>query len=175
LFALTFRISFEGLEELSSELTSNPMMISVIFGLIAIMLGINIKFNPSKSDSNVLENAIALTILTVIFALNMAIEFEQYYTVFWLLFNILFVGLIIVLFRIGYNRRDMKLVNIASISTFFFLIFKFFDIFSNLLENGFTWLVFGIVLLAGSILFDKKRRKIRDGFNEEKAIIESND
>lgn len=175
LFALTFRISFEGLEELSSELTSNPMMISVIFGLIAIMLGINIKFNPSKSDSNVLENAIALTILTAIFALNLAIEFEKYYTVFWLLFNLLFVGLIIVLFRIGYNRRDMNLVNIASISTFFFLIFKFFDIFSNLLDNGFIWLVFGIALLAGSILFEKKRRKIRASFNEEKAKIESND
>ncbi|MFT4663041.1 MAG: putative membrane protein [Patiriisocius sp.] len=175
LFALTFLISFVGLGELSSELTSNPMMISVIFGLIAIMLGINIKFNPSKSDSNVLENAIALTILTAIFALNLAIEFQQYYVVFWLLFNILFVGLIIVLFRIGYKRRDMKLVNIASISTFFFLIFKFFDIFSNLLDNGFIWLVFGIALLAGSILFEKKRRKIRESFNEEKAIIEPND
>ncbi len=174
LFVFTFQLSFEGLEELSSELTANPIMISVIYGLIALLLGINLKFNPSKSDTNVLENAIALTILTIIFALNMAIEFEQYYTVFWLLFNIIFVGLIIVLFRIGYNRRDMKLVNIASISTFFFLIFKFFDIFSNLLDNGITWLVFGILLLTGSILFEKKRRKIRDSFNEEKAINQTN-
>ena len=131
LFVFTFRFSFEGLEELGSELTANPMMISIIYGFIAVMLGINLKFNPSKSDSNLLENSIALTILTVIFALNMAIEFEQYYKVFWLLFNMLFVGLIIVLFRIGYNRRDMKLVNIASISTFFFFIFKFFDIFQT--------------------------------------------
>lgn len=175
LFVFTFRFLFEGLEELSSELTANPMMISVIYGFIVVMLGINLKFNPSKSDSNLLENIIALTILTVIFALNMAIEFEQYYTVFWLLFNILFVGLIIVLFRIGYNRRDMKLVNIASISTFFFLIFKFFDIFSNLLDNGITWLVFGVVLLVGSILFEKKRRTLRDSFNEEKTIIQTND
>jgi len=175
LFALTFRISFEGLEKLSSKLTANPMMISVIFGFIAVMLGINIKFNPSKSDSNVLENAIALTILTVIFALNLTIKFEQYYTVFWLLFNFLFVGLIVVLFRFGYNRRDMKLVNIASISTFFFLIFKFFDIFSNLLDIGFTWLVFGVVLLAGSILFEKKRRKIRDSFNENEITTQTDD
>jgi hypothetical protein len=36
-------------------------------------------------------------------------------------------------------------------------------------------MVFGIALLAGSILFEKKRRNIRDSFNEEKAIIESND
>lgn len=171
LFALTFRISFIGLEQLSSELTANPMMISVIFGFIAVLLGINLKFNPSKSDSNVLENTIALAILTLIYALNLAIELEQYYTVFWLLFNILFVGLIVVLFRIGYNRRDMKLVNIASISTFFFLIFKFFDIFSNLLFNGIAWLLFGIALLAGSIFFEKKRRKIRDKFDEDNAMI----
>jgi uncharacterized membrane protein len=175
LFALTFRISFEVLEELGSELTANPMMISVIYGIIVMMLGINLKFNPSKSDSNILENAIALTILTVIFALNLTIEFEQYYTVFYLLFNFLFVGLIVVLFRIGYNRRDMKLVNIASISTFFFLIFKFFDVFSNLLDNGFTWLVFGIALLAGSVLFEKKRRKIRDSFNENEITIQTDD
>jgi low temperature requirement protein LtrA len=138
------------------------------------MIGINLKFNPSKSNSNVLENTIAMSILTAIFAMNMAIEFEQYYTLFWLIFNILFVGLIILLFRIGYNRKDMKLVNIASICTFFFVIIKFFDIFSNLLDNGVTWLVFGVVLLAGSILFEKKRRNIRDRFKKEKAIIEAN-
>ncbi|NQV36422.1 MAG: DUF2157 domain-containing protein [Candidatus Marinimicrobia bacterium] len=175
LFAFTFRFSFEGLEKISSELTANPMMISVIYGFIVVMLGINLKFNPSKSDSNLLENTIALAILTVIFALNMAIQFEQYYRVFWLLFNFLFVGLIIVLFRIGYNRRDMKLVNIASVSTFFFLIFKFFDIFSNLLDNGIIWLVFGIALLVGSILFEKKRRKIRESFHKENTIIQTDD
>jgi uncharacterized membrane protein len=175
LFVLTFRISFEGLEELGSKLTANPMMISIIYGVIVVMLGINLKFNPSKSSSNILENAIALTILTVIFALNLTIEFEQYFTVFWLLFNFLFVGLIVVLFRIGYNRRDMKLVNIASISTFFFLIFKFFDIFSNLLDNGFTWLAFGIALLVGSVLFEKKRRKIRDSFNENEITTQTDE
>lgn len=175
LFALTFQASFEGLKDLSTELTANPLMISIIFVLIAMMLSINMQFNPSKSESNVLENTIALTILTAIYALNMAIKFTQFYTAFWLLFNMLFVGLIVVLFRIGYNRRDMKLVNIASLSTFFFLIFKFFDIFSDLLDKGLTWLVFGIALLAGSVLFERKRRKIRDSFNQEHAITETND
>lgn len=167
LFALTFRFSFIGLGEIASEFTGHPIIISSIYILICILLGINLKYNPSKSKTNVLENVMALTILTVIFALNFIIGSQQYHTLFWLLFNILFLGLIILLFRVGYDRRDMKLVNIASISAFLFIIFKFFDIFSNLLYNGIAWMVFGIILLSGSILFEKKRRKIRDDFRKE--------
>lgn len=169
LFALTFKFPIKELLEYSR---SNPMMNSIIYGIIFIMLGINLKFNPSKSVSNLLENTIAMTILTLIFVLNMKIAAEQVGILpFWLLFNLLFLGLIIVLFRIGYIRRDMKLVNIASISTFFFLLFKFFDIFSDLLYNGITWLIFGTILLTGSIFFEKKRRQIRDKFDKENAMI----
>ena len=167
LFAFTFRFAFSGLSEIISDLTVHPIMISSFYLLICILFGINLKYNPSRSKTNFLENSIALTILTVIFALNLTIESTNYYTLFWLLFNVLFIGLIIVLFRIGYDRRDMKLVNIASSTAFIFIIFKFFDIFSNLLYNGIAWMVFGVILLSGSIIFEKKRRKIRDNFGQE--------
>jgi hypothetical protein len=35
--------------------------------------------------------------------------------------------------------------------------------------------VFGVVLLAGSILFEKKRRKIRDSFNENEITTQTDD
>ena len=142
-----------------------------MYAFITILLAINYKFNPSSSATNRQENATALSILTMLFMLTLMINMQQYYFVYWLVFNALFIGLILILFRIGYDRKDLSLVNLASFSSFFFIVAKFFDLFSNLLDNGITWLLFGILLIWGSIFFEKRRRKIRDSINNENKLL----
>ncbi len=169
LFILTFMFSYTGLKEIGDELNNHQLVYSIIYVIGVSLLAINFKYNPSQSTSNVLENGIALAVLSAIFVLNLAIHLDQLYILFWVLFNALFIALIIILFKLGYDRMDMKLVNIASISTFLFVMVKFFDIFSNLLNNGITWILFGILLLIASVFLEKKRRTIRDKFNAKKV------
>ncbi|MDF1694773.1 MAG: DUF2157 domain-containing protein [Saprospiraceae bacterium] len=163
LFIFTFQFLHLGIQE-SEDLTIDLFQIVLLFGLILVMLGVNYKYNPSKSETNVLENRVAAGILSAMFLFNLTIGYAFSYYIFWLIFNVLFVGLVIVLYRVGYARKDMKLVNIASFGIFFFIFFKFFDFFSDYLDSGFTWMLFGILLLVGSIRFEKKRRSIRDSF-----------
>lgn len=163
LFGLTFQFFYSGINE-TGDIEISTLKISFLFGLVLLLLGINYKYNPSESISNAMENGVAASILLVVFLFNITLTLDIPYLIFWFLFNVLFVGLVIILFRVGYSRQDMKLVNIASFGIFFFIIFKFFDFFSDFLDSGFTWLLFGVLLLTGSIWFEKKRRSIRDSF-----------
>ena len=174
LFIFTFKYVYLGLQDMNPEFEmGTPMMIG-IYAVATIMLLINLKYNPSKSKTNLIENVACLIILNVLFIFNLTLKSNISYLIFWAIFNILFIGLIVLLFRIGFNRMDMRLVNIASMNAFGFIVFKFFDIFAGLLNNGITWIIFGVLLLAGSILFEKKRREIRERFKKASASSQAN-
>ncbi|MBK8699065.1 MAG: DUF2157 domain-containing protein [Saprospiraceae bacterium] len=165
LFIFTFRYALMGIDEISKNEGGNAMISAAIYAVAGLMLLINFRYNPSRSAHNKLESATALVILTLLLVFNLTLNQGMTYYLFWVIFNVAFVGLLVILFRLGYSRMDMKLINIASFTSFFFLLFKFFDIFSSLLASGITWIGFGILLLAGSIWMEKKRRALRDKFN----------
>ena len=165
LFAYTFRASYMGMKEIISE--THHLNIPFLIATLCIasgMLLLNLLKNPTKSLTNNLENGAAFAILIALVVFNVTVGMNISYLVFWGIFNVIFVALVVLLFKIGYSRMDMKLINIASMSTFVYIMVKFFDIFSNLLHSGITWIVFGIILLVGATLFEKKRRQIKREF-----------
>lgn len=168
LFIFTFKwlYSSEMQSELVTQVNVNWMIIIGIWAITSFLLFLNLKYNPSRSETNKIENGIAFGILTLFLIFDYLVFTGTSSYLFLILFNLVFVGLIVVLFKVGYQRRDMKLINMASAATFFYVIFKFLDIFSDLLVNGLTWIVFGILLIVAATFLEKKRRTIRQTFLE---------
>ena len=67
---------------------------------------------------------------------------------------------------LGYNREDMKLVNLGMSWLAAFLVAKYFDWFWDLMEKSLFFLVGGLILILGSIALEKKRRQIKAKFSK---------
>ncbi|MCF8261884.1 MAG: DUF2157 domain-containing protein [Melioribacteraceae bacterium] len=164
LFSYTFRFTLETIHDgVDSEI--NLLILIPVYLVISLMLIFNLLKNPSKSETNKIEAWTTIIVFNAFTFFSFLLYNEAAVLMFWVIFNLTFVGIVMVLFKTGYNRMDMRLINIASISTFSFLVVKFFDIFSNLLESGITWLLFGLLLIGGAVLLEKKRKQIRKNFD----------
>ncbi len=174
LFLLTFRF-FSGpeirrqLSMVTDPTISNFTRVSphftaifVTLSIIAILITvINLLFNTSKSDTNVLENTINLTLLATILIFFFYPPTTNLYIV---LFNLIISGIIFVLLYVGYQRSDMKLINIGMGFFSLLVIVRYFDFFWNLLDRSLFFLIGGIILVLGGISLELKRRQLRDRF-----------
>ncbi len=160
LFLLTFKFfsGYYGELDLSSQFTDGV----IIFSILAIVLmAINLFFNPAKSKTSILEGAIGLGLL----ALALIFFFYPATTnIYVVLFNLILMGLILILLVIGYNREDMKLVNIGMVYLWIFLIVRYCDFFWELLPRSIFFMAGGLILTLGSIVLEKKRRLLKQKF-----------
>jgi uncharacterized membrane protein len=166
LFLLTFRFFSghygefnirEGLE-FSSQFTAG----FIIFSILAIVfMAINLFFNPTKSETSILEGSIGLGLSTL------ALIFFFYpatTNIYIVLFNLILVGLILTILFIGYNREDMKLVNIGMTYLWILVIVRYCDFFWKLLPRSIFFMVGGLILVLGSIALERKRRQLKQRF-----------
>jgi len=174
LFLLTFKF-FSGyidsywfrnsrmLEDLSSQLIIGIVLFSIlaIIGLI-----VNLLFNPSQSKTNSFENGAALGLLgfTLLFFF-----FPAESSVYTVIYNLLFAGLTIFLIYIGYQRSDIKIVNIGIFWLSVFIFAKYFDFFWDLMNRSILFIVGGLILVLGGIAMERKRRQIKEDFTKFNA------
>jgi len=174
LFLLTFKF-FSGyidsywfrnsrmLEDMSSQL----MIGIVLFSILAIIgLVINLLFNPSQSKTNSFESGAALGLLgfTLLFFF-----FPAESSVYTVIYNLLFAGLTIFLIYIGYQRSDIKIVNIGIFWLSVFIFAKYFDFFWDLMDRSLFFIVGGLILVLGGIAMERKRRQIKEDFTKLNA------
>jgi uncharacterized membrane protein len=174
LFLLTFKF-FSGyidsywfrnsrmLEDMSSQL----MIGIVLFSILAIIgLVINLLFNPSQSKTNSFENGAALGLLgfTLLFFF-----FPAESSVYTVIYNLLFAGLTIFLIYIGYQRSDIKIVNIGIFWLSVFIFAKYFDFLWDLMDRSLFFIVGGLILVLGGIAMERKRRQIKEDFTKLNA------
>tara|TARA_Y100000310_G_C20645282_1_gene796210 strand:+ start:173 stop:1369 length:1197 start_codon:yes stop_codon:yes gene_type:complete len=174
LFLLTFKF-FSGyidsywfrnsrmLEDMSSQL----MIGIVLFSILAIIgLVINLLFNPSQSKTNSFESGAALGLLgfTLLFFF-----FPAESSIYTVIYNLLFAGLTIFLIYIGYQRSDIKIVNIGIFWLSVFILAKYFDFFWDLMDRSLFFIVGGLILVLGGIAMERKRRQIKDDFTKLNA------
>jgi len=164
LFLLTFK-SFSGynarvLEGISSQLMTGIVLISIlsIIGLID-----NLLFNPSQSKTNSFENGAALGLLgfTLLFFF-----FPAESSVYTVIYNLLFAGLTLFLIYIGYQKSDIKIVNMGIFWLSIFILAKYFDFFWDLMDRSLFFIVGGLILVLGGIAMEKKRRQIKEDFTK---------
>jgi uncharacterized membrane protein len=166
LFLLTFRFFSghygefnirEGLE-FSSQFTAGFIIFSI---LTIILMAINLFFNPTKSETSILEGSIGLGLsaLALIFFFYPATT-----NIYVVLFNLILMGLILTILFIGYNREDMKLVNIGIAYLWILVVVRYCDFFWKLLPRSIFFMVGGLILVLGSIALERKRRQLKQRF-----------
>ncbi|MBD3203899.1 DUF2157 domain-containing protein [Candidatus Woesearchaeota archaeon] len=174
LFLLTFKF-FSGyidsywfrnsslLEDMSSQL----MIGIVLFSILSIIgLVVNLLFNPSQSKTNSYENGIALGLLgfTLLFFF-----FPSESSVYTVIYNLLFAGLTLFLIYLGYQRSDIKIVNIGIFWLSVFILAKYFDFFWDLMDRSLFFIVGGLILVLGGIAIERKRRQIKEDITKLNA------
>lgn len=170
LMVCLFLLTFDWFSKISSNYISNwyeevqhQLVVGVvIFSIIAITATV-INWFLNKSESlSVYESPISIGLvgLSLIFFF-----YPSETSIYTLIFNLLFAGLSILFLYLGYNREDIKIVNLGMFWLTVFLIAKYFDWFWDLLERSVFFLVGGLILVIGGIVLEKKRREIKERFD----------
>jgi len=144
------------------DMPSQLIVSIVLFSLLAIIeLVINLFFNPSQSKTNSFESGAALGLIgfTLIFFF-----FPAGSNIYTVIYNLLFAGLTIFLIYIGYQRSDIKIVNIGIFWFSIFIFAKYFDFFWDLLDRSLFFTAGGLILVLGGIAMERKRRQIKKDF-----------
>jgi len=162
LFILTFCDNF-GISESNMLVENSPLIpVFVVFSSMSIIFTvINLFLNPSKSTTSNLECYLCLgvTILGLIF-----FSYTVGLLIYIVLFNLILLGVILTLLYIGYNREDIKLVNIGIGYLWILVVVRYCDFFWELLPRSIFFMLGGLVLVGGSTILESKRRELKRKF-----------
>lgn len=143
-----------------------------ILGIIALIFSvINIFFNFVHTKIFIAENAINIGLLVL--------SFFAYFFIgpvsgqaFHIIFNIVFIGILLVMLYIGYQNRDMTVVNQALGYFSVFIVVKYFEWFWGEFNPYMFFMVGGLILILGGVALERKRRQIRIKFKTANASLE---
>ena len=79
-------------------------------------------------------------------------------------YNIVFLGLLVLLLYAGYNSEDIGIVNTAMFWFIPLIFARYFDFFWELLPRSFFFMLGGLALLTISIILERKRRELKAQF-----------
>ncbi|MFH1684070.1 MAG: DUF2157 domain-containing protein [Candidatus Margulisiibacteriota bacterium] len=172
LFLLSFRF-FSGVYEyygdklynIRAGLQISPDFIAwlTFFAVLAIIFSvINLFFNPPKTDTALLEGSISLGLLGI--ALIFFFYPPATTNIYVLLFNLILAGIVFALLYVGYQREDIKLINIGMAYLAILVIVRYFDFFWGLLPRSIFFMVGGLILILGGIALETKRRELKEKF-----------
>jgi uncharacterized membrane protein len=168
LFLLTFRFFAGNYDKYhwnireGAEISTQFTVGLVIFAVLALIVAIiNLFFNITKSETNILENGISLGLFAIALVFFFFPATNNIYVV---LFNLILAGLIFTLLFIGYNRQDMKLVNMGMFWVSVLIVVRYFDFFWDLMPRSLFFMVGGLILVLGGIALERKRRQLKSQF-----------
>ncbi len=167
LFLLTFR-SFSGFHEYSGLLSGTPEASSqfvfsfVLFSILALLLVVvALFFNPSKSNTGILENSTAFFLVGLV---SIFFFFPATTNIYVLLFNLVLAGIIFTLLFTGYKKEDIQIINTGMFWLTALIFARYFDFFWGFLPRSVFFMVGGLVLVLGGIVFEKKYRQLKTRF-----------
>jgi uncharacterized membrane protein len=83
---------------------------------------------------------------------------------YMVVFNIIFLGLLILLLYSGYSAEDMRTVNTAMFWFILLIFARYFDFFWELLPRSLFFILGGLVLLVISLGLERKRKELKAQF-----------
>lgn len=102
----------------------------------------------------------------LLFLLSVPYFFPSKTLLYVLVFNVVFAGLTLLFIYQGHARGDMRIVNAGIFWLALYLLARYFDWFWDLMDRALFFLVGGIILVAGGIVLEKQRRRIRSSFGQ---------
>ena len=134
----------------------------VIFSILAIIcLVINWFFNKAEEVS-LIESPVSLGLIGMVLIFFF---FPATTNIYVVLFNLIFAALVGVIIYAGYEREDMKLINLGGSWLSLFIVVKYFDFFWDLLSRSLFFMVGGLILVLGGIALERKRRQLKAQFS----------
>jgi len=163
LFLLTFNFFslYQDYYGRQTDATGRFVIGFVMFSVLAIIIGvINWFFNKSEQISKI-EGPVSLGLMALMLVFY---YYPSSTTIYVIIFNLVLAGVIFLLLYAGYEREDMKLVNMGMFWVATFIVVRYFDFFWGLLDRSIFFMVGGLILVLGGIALEKKRRQIKAQF-----------
>ncbi len=169
-YILTFDIS--GARMGDSGLQFFYAVIAVIF-VISVMLIVSARnFEKGIVAEIIFLSAIIITVIIACLVYTQS-EFPgrkgHDFELITFIVNLVFAAAIIGIIYLGYMRHSIIYINVGLIFFVLDLIARYFDFFWKLLPRSLFFILGGIVLLAGGIMLEKKRRKILASFQLQES------
>lgn len=79
-------------------------------------------------------------------------------------FNLVFLGLLVLLLYAGYSTEDIGIINTAMFWFIPLIFARYFDFFWDLLPRSFFFIIGGLALLTLSVVLERKRRELKAKF-----------
>ena len=162
LFLITFRDYSQMYPEMPQEFME-PQTEYLVASILAILAFLFNWVLRKDTPFIVLES---LTGIGLILLLSILHFFPSTTLVYVIVFNLLFACLALLFIYYGYARGDMRVVNKGIFWLAVFLIARYFDWFWGLMDRALFFLIGGIILVAGGIVLEKQRRRIRSSFGQ---------
>lgn len=141
-------------------------IISAIYAFLGILFLAVLLSKTLRSKLTVFQTDMSIAVISFLMAGFTLIAqhtsvSEEAYAGF---FNLVFLGLLVLLLYAGYSTEDIRIVNTAMFWFIPLIIARYFDFFWDLLPRSFFFMIGGLVLLALSMVLERKRRELKAQF-----------
>lgn len=141
-------------------------IVSAIYALLGILFLAFLLSKPFRSRFKGFQTSMSMAAISFLMAgitltaIHSPIPEEAYMG----FFNIIFLGLLVLLLYAGYSTEDIGMVNTAMFWFIPLIFARYFDFFWELLPRSFFFMIGGLVLLTVSVVLERKRRELKAQF-----------
>lgn len=166
LVVLTYVMSFKAFhEEFSREVLNLLPSSAILFMAIAALL---VLVAVLMKKVNTLEYKFTIPVyLFAMIATSLVMVLPESYGLNTLLFNILFFVIALGTIWYGFEGQSTMMFNLGIGLFVLLMITRYFDLFWGLMDRSIFFIFGGIVLIVGSLVLDKKRRKVLEEMKQK--------
>lgn len=155
-FLLTFPdgVKYIGLASMASLALTCALLFLAFLAYVYFM-----RENDNISRIIKISGAAVFSALGALLILNHVLDHPSLMAIF---FNIVFLSILLWLIGFGHEMKDKLYINLAFLYFAALVIARYFDVFWGLLNRSLFFVMGGLLLLVGSYLIEKKRRKFTE-------------
>jgi uncharacterized membrane protein len=175
LFLLTFKAFSGDMSESFSSYSSMENTIRVfsqfntsvlVFSCFAYLsLGIYGLINPNKVTFNKWEMVIGATLLSLSLALLYSSRSTDLFT---FVFNAAMIGVLGLLIQKGYERQDLRVVNMSLFFVALYVLARYTDWFWEVLPKSTFFMIGGAMLVGGGIVLERQMKAAKAAFERQR-------
>ena len=155
-----FICTFGSWESKSKEIISAIYaFLGILFLAVLLSKPLRSKLAGFQTDMSMVAISFLMAGITLIIT-NTQVSEEAYMG----FFNLVFLGLLVLLLYAGYSTEDIGIINTAMFWFIPLIIARYFDFFWDLLPRSFFFILGGLALLTISIVLERKRRELKAQF-----------
>jgi uncharacterized membrane protein len=147
--------------------TGSPLALTVLIGL-GLLIAASLFFRmrrlaEARADAVEIEFMLWFIVATFL-SVAVAFLFPFFASI---CFNVLLAGLALSFMYLGFIKRSEEIFRLGIIIFFLHVLSKYFDIFWKMMPRSLLFIFGGILLIAGAVFAEKKRREIEEKMHSE--------